>query len=286
MVTAVAAGVTALMRGRVKVKVPPVSALHVPKLPKLPRVSTLGYLSVIKDDQNMVETDLVQAEDFSEGYRRFRLKLDTPLELELGQRIFLRAGAVTAPVALASVREDDLIDVILPSKTTSTYQGLLEEDRTLQKLCTAIDDGDAVAVAVAKATGLRYDGQDLPVRRLTYVAGGASAVASACAELQEILGDKETSVEEASLVAYCRRSSDFGKSMILLEQLEKRFPARLNVQRIWLDTTFAESAIIESTPAWSPNSMAVVLGPNRFTSTISKQIATAKKYPENVILTI
>mmetsp|Transcript_12162 Transcript_12162/g.37058 ORF Transcript_12162/g.37058 Transcript_12162/m.37058 type:complete len:364 (-) Transcript_12162:72-1163(-) len=275
VVTALAAVATAAMRGKL-----PALANKMPKV-DLPLPLAPFDLNAVE----MVPAEIRSVEDFAPDYQQYTVVPSAPLELELGQRIAVRAGGVIAPVLLVSKRQSDALQFILPS---SLPPGALSEEATEWALSQELQEATEVSVGVVKNSGLHYRGQELPVTQLAIVAGGAAAIASACAQMSEILEDKETSVEEATLIAYCSTAESFGEALVLLEDLERRFANVLTVQCAWSngDTdASAESLAVERLPPWSHNSMTVVLGPKRFARDVAKLATAEKQYPDNVVLT-
>jgi len=230
--------------------------------------------------------NVVAAQDFAPGYKKFRISPFTPLEMELGQKVMINSNGLETPATLASTRDNSTVEVILPSSGGRT--GWLSEPMPTIEVAEQLGSDSAdVSLRVIKDSGLRYRGQDMEILKLAFVVGTSAAIATACAQITEILEDQETSVQEVTLVAYCDRAEDYGESLSMLESLERRFPGRIDVRCTWTEEdeeTVPEKLIIERVPPWSSNSIAVILGPKLFHESLFRLVIDEAFYPEESVL--
>ncbi|KAJ8902892.1 hypothetical protein NDN08_006212 [Rhodosorus marinus] len=272
LVTVAAAALTVVMRGKLPALFQS-AASPTSEEAALPRESTS-------------RANVVAAQDFAPGYKKFRISPFTPLQMELGQKVMIDSNGLQASATLASKRDSSTVEVILPSSGAGT--GWLSEPMPTIAVAEQLGaDSADVSLRVIRDSGLRYDGQDMEIQKLAFIVGTSSAIASACVQVTEILEDQDTSVQEVTLVAYCDRAEDYGESLSMLESLERRFPGRIDVRCTWTEEdeeTVPEKLIIDRVPPWSSNSIAVILGPKLFHESLFRLVIDEALYPEESVL--
>ncbi len=229
------------------------------------------------------------------GYIKYTFNIgdDITLPLSLGQTLSMccldSGNVVRADFYTHSERWRKGYFTILASPGSSSDKAVLGTDTaSFHRVLNSLDNGDEVAIKPGKSN-LEYRGETFPVSDMVFLCSGLGVVPM-LAQVRELLGSKDSSVERCSVVWVNERPEEFDLAFGELEDEFYKHNRKLEVSCCIEPDVFSgalanNDQVADSIPDFHPGTMAVVGGPDYFVKKAGAYLGS-RGYPSDCICSL